>query len=171
MADLAQINRIRQGQGLKPYNETQYANVQAGKYTDAELAEYAHNGIGAVARDGGAIATSAPNNNLVGPVAQTQAQPTQQPTQAQPVQAVVINQTSGLPAGQTFKYAMSHSQQNKFVRGNETYKARGQKQLTELEFRQKICMDTSVVGAQKQAQRSQYHLSRCDLISHFSFGG
>jgi len=88
------------------------------------------------------ITASAPNNNLVGQTAQPQATQQAQPAQQQ----TAINQTSGLPVGQTFRYGMSHAQQNKFVRENETKKARGQKQLTELEFRQQIGMDTSVVG-------------------------
>lgn len=38
-------------------------------------------------------------------------------------------------SGYSFKYTMSHAQQNKYLRENETYKQQGKPQLTEYEFR------------------------------------
>ncbi|MDR7665489.1 hypothetical protein RG963_06790 [Methanosarcina sp. Z-7115] len=60
--------------------------------------------------------------------------------------AAPINKTSGLPQGETFQYTLSHAQQNKFVRENQSKVAAGQPALTELQFRKNIGMDTSTVG-------------------------
>lgn len=60
--------------------------------------------------------------------------------------AVQINKTSGLPQGETFRYTLSHAQQNQFVRENQSKVSQGKAALTELQFRQNIGMDTSTVG-------------------------
>ena len=83
-------------------------------------------------------------------VAAAQAQPAatqNNATVAQVTQsAAPINKTSGLPQGETFQYTLSHAQQNKYVRENQSRVAQGKAALTELQFRQNISMDTSTIG-------------------------
>lgn len=85
------------------------------------------------------------------------AQPATQNNTAQAAQATQaatqINKTSGLPQGETFQYTMSHADQNKFVRENQTRVGQGKAALTELQFRKNIGMDTSTVGGSYAAPK------------------
>lgn len=75
--------------------------------------------------------------------------------QAQQIQQsnVAVNHVSGLPVGQTFQYAMSHNDQNKFVRENETRKSLGQATISEFQFRRGIGMNTQTIGGSYTAPK------------------
>lgn len=65
-------------------------------------------------------------------------------TQAAQAAQVAVNKVGGISGA--FKYSMSHAQQNKFIRENQTRVAQGKTALTELQFRQANKINTDITA-------------------------